>query len=540
MARRRYQNEELPPSMQAAFDELRADYDAGSSNRYLPVVRGALTQGSGADYHYRDETKFFRMMERARNFDRNNMVVGQGVNRLVANVIQDGFTLDVQTPDAAANKLIRERWYEWADDATACDWEEEKTFVDLEQLVFRNTVVDGDVVSLLTDEGSIQACEAHRVRTPRGTKRNVVHGVLLDGRGRRRQYWITKRDIDPLAAVKLVQEIQPYNVRDEDGERVVLHNYFPWRLSQTRGVSALVPCVYPVHYHDDLQFAKLVQAQVASCWAIIEEQTASVTPQTAPQVQTAQTGERTTEILSDGSTRIIDGSSPGMRVRLPKGVKAQGFSPNIPNPEFFPHAALILTFIAVNLDLPLHVLLLDPSKTNFSGWRGAIDQARIRFRAMQRLMIRRFHCPVYRWKVRQWISEEKVLAAAFAKHGPAIFAHAWNPPTWSYIEPHKDIQANALELATHQTSPRRQRARQGEDFADLVPEIVADAGTLLEAAEAKAQELNQRLKPEKPFTREEVLRVFTAKGVSVTASQEGGTPPEDAAETDAGKESTAA
>jgi lambda family phage portal protein len=520
--------------MQAAFDDLRADYDAGTSNRYLPTVKGAHTQGSGADYHYRDETKFFRMLERARNFDRNNMVVGQGVNRLVANVIQDGFTLDVLTPDADANKLLREKWYEWGDDAEACDWEGEKSFVDLEQLVFRNTIVDGDVISLLTDEGSVQTCEAHRLRTPRGTKRNVVHGVLLDERGRRRQYWITKRDIDPLATVKQVQEIQPYNVRDEQGERVVLHNYFPWRLSQTRGVSALVPCVYPVHYHDDLQCAKMVQAQVASCWAIIEEQAAFTPPGTGPQ---PQTGERTETVLSDGSTRISEGMAPGMRVKLPKGVKAQGFSPNIPNPEFFPHAALILTFIAVNLDLPLHVLLLDPSKTNFSGWRGAIDQARIRFRAMQRQMIRRFHCPVYRWKVRQWISEEKVLAAAFRKHGKAIFEHAWNPPTWSYIEPHKDIQANALELATHQTSPRRQRARQGEDYKDLVPEIVADAGTLLEAAEAKAQELNQRLKPEKPFTREEVLRVFTAKGVSVTATQDA----EQLDEPDpAGKESTAA
>jgi len=37
-----------------------------------------------------------------------------------------------------------------------------------------------------------------------------------------------------------------------------------------------------------------------------------------------------------------------------------------------------LGILAVNLDLPLCVFLLDASETNYSGFRGAIDQARQR------------------------------------------------------------------------------------------------------------------------------------------------------------------
>ena len=63
---------------------------------------------------------------------------------------------------------------------------------------------------------------------------------------------------------------------------------------------------------------------------------------------------------------------------------------------------MLLGILAVNLDLPLCVFLLDASETNYSGFRGAIDQARQRWREVQSWMMGLFHGPVYEWKVRQW------------------------------------------------------------------------------------------------------------------------------------------
>ena len=48
-----------------------------------------------------------------------------------------------------------------------------------------------------------------------------------------------------------------------------------------------------------------------------------------------------------------------------------------------------LGILAVNLDLPLCVFLLDASETNYSGFRGAIDQARQRWREIQSWMMGR-------------------------------------------------------------------------------------------------------------------------------------------------------
>lgn len=497
-------------------DELRSDYAMGTTSRFRPAPRGVAAMGSGADYHYRNESQFLRMIERARFFDRDNMIVGQGVNRLVANVIQDGFTLDVRTGDKKADKEIYNRWWEWAEDPEQCDYEGEKSFCDMESLLFRQVIVDGDVIALpLADFGSLQLVEAHRMRTPSNTKKNVVHGVQLDDGGRRVAYWITKEDLDPLRALSKVSDTVQYATRDAQGDRQVFHVYNPRRISQRRGVTSFAPVVDPIGIHDDLEFAHLIKAQVASCFAIFEQvdMALGIKPG-ATRPAAMQTGAQVTETLEDGSARTIQGLAPGMRVRGSPGVKLEGFSPNIPNPEFFEHAKLILTIIAVNLDIPLAVLLLDPSNTNFSGWRGAIDQARLRFRQMQSWYRKAFHAQVYKWKLRQWISQDDKMGRLFRKLGPAIFEHIWHAPTWRYIEPNKDAMADDLRLTRGLISRRRRDAEQGLDNEEHDPEIVTDNGKLIRLALAEASAINAEF-PDAGVTWQQVLQPYGATPVTV-------------------------
>ena len=507
--------DQLSTQFRQAFSELKSDYAAGTNTRYRPAPRGVHVNGSGADYHYRSEAQFLRAIERSRYFDRDNMVVGQGVNRLCANVIQDGFTLDVRTGNKKVDEELSRRWSEWATDPEACDYEGEKTFSAMESLVLRSVVVDGDVFALpLRDFGSLQMVEAHRVRTPANTRKNVVHGVELADSARRERYWITKEDLDPLRMLSKVSDVQQIDARDEYGHRQVFHVYMPTRFSQRRGVTSFAPVVDAIGMHDDLQFATLVKAQVASCFAIFEELDIAIAAGGAGKPGTIRTGAQVTEVNKDGSQRTVEGISPGMRVTGSPGVKLQGFSPNVPNPEFFPHATLILTFIAVNLDLPVAVLLLDPSNTNFSGWRGAMDQARIRFRKIQASIRESFHTPVYKWKVRQWMEESDFLRDSFLKLGEKMFWHRWNPPTWRYIEPNKDAAADDTRLTRGLISRRRRAAEQGYDNEELDAEIIADNGALIEAALKEAQRLMKKF-PEAAITFQHVLQPYGASPITI-------------------------
>jgi len=484
MARRFRRHPET--TLAKAFGQIRADYNAAKITRFRKRLTGVASRGSGADYHYRSEADHLRMMELARSFDRNDMVVGQGITRLIRNVLQGGIRLNPETGNEDLDKDLARRWRLWSAAPMQCHKAGKFSVHTMAKLTLRHMIVDGDICNLPLIEGSLDQAEAHRLRTPTNTKRNVVHGVLLDNHRKPLEYWFTADDLDPNTPLARVSDVKTYPAHDEDGNPQVFHAYLPKRFSQTRGVTALAPIVDPVGMHDDIQFAKLVQQQIASCFAIFHQ----IAEDAEGAADEPQRGERETETLSDGSTRTIEGIAPGMEIYGEPGETLTGFSPNVPNPEFFSHATLILTFIAINLDLPLAVLLLDPSKTNFSGWRGAIDQARMGFRDLQTVMIDHFYQPVYLWKVRQWLAEDAGLRQAAGGGDVDIFGHKWRPPSWSYIEPNKDAQGDTTITRSGLDSRRGVLARRGLDIEDVDRETIDDNKRRIVMAIEASDEIN--------------------------------------------------
>lgn len=496
-------------SVMSAFEAIRADYDMAKESRFRRRLTGYSPMGSGADYHYRSESDFFKMMELARSIDRNDIVVGQGVTRLVDNVLQGGFKLDPNTGDAELDKILKEKWYSWCEDADACDFAGERDFNAIAETALRDTVVDGDQFFIPLKSGQLETMEAHRCRTPRNTKRNVVHGVLLHEVSRKRlEYWFTKENIDPLRQVTAVSEITPLRARDTAGNRMVFHLHLAKRGSQTRGISAFAPVVNAVGMHDDIQFAKLVQQQLVSMFAIIRERDPNGMYGTNPAF-----GESEEETLGDGTTRTMTELAPGMEITAMPGEKITGFSPNIPNAEYFEHVKMILTFIAVNLGIPRHVLLLDPSDTNFSGWRGAIDQAKYGFRRLQRRMIAQFYTPIYQWKVRQWLANDELVGFAAKRVGTKIFKHSFIPPYWDYIEPNKDAEADVTIIGNRLNSRREQLGKRGLDIESVDRDAADDQANWIRACITKANEINDEF-PDAGITWRDIDAMVASKSAA--------------------------
>lgn len=488
------------PNLARAYDELRADFRAGkSSSRFLPRLTGVSPLGSGADYHYRYERDYLHMIERARSYERDDMLVRPGIDRLTANVVQDGFSPDPQTGSPELDARLKELWKDWTEEPDFCHSEGEFTFYQIERLAFRSIIRDGDIFVLPQKSGTLQLVEGHRARTPRNTKRNVVHGILLeDGSAVRKEVWFSKEDLGTNGSLTKVSDVKPYAMRDDDGNRQVLQLYFPRRFSQRRGVTALSPCSDTIGQHDDLQFATLVKAQMASLIVLLEEQGQLGFSGTGPGLSSAPGQPTSTDATA------IPGVGAGIHYKVKPGNKMTGFSPDIPNPEFFPHAMMLLTFIAINLDLPVCVLLLDPSNTNFSGWRGAIDQARLRYREMQRDFRDQFHRPVYKWKVQRWIQNDPIARQYASQPGVSPFKHLWQFPTWPYIEPYKDSQADDLQQTKFLNSPRRIQGARGRDWDEVAVEIVEDKAKLITLAMEKARAINDQF-PDENITWRDLL-----------------------------------
>lgn len=478
----------------AQMSSIHSSYFAGQTTRFLPRPPGIAAMGSGADYHYQSESAYFLMVERARFDDRDNMMIGQGVNRFVANVVQNGFTLQIETGDDALNVDLAAQWAEWAGSPDECDYDGERDFDQIARGLLRNRTVDGDILPLPTTTGKIQVIENHRCRNPFGyTSRvvngaGIVHGVEIKDQ-KRVAFWFMPDDMSPTQQVSRRTRFRRIPARDSQGNRQVFQVYDPRRFSQRRGVTAFAPIVFPTKYHDDLQFAALVNSKRSSFWAIIKELDVD-TP--APPGRDRQGGTRTEVTREDGTTRIEEAGGPGQFIRGNPGEKYKGWSPNIPAPSFFDHSDMLLAILAVNLDLPVMVFTLDASDTNFNGYRGVIDQARMRYTQIQSDLIVQFHTPCYRWKVRQWLQANPILRRAAARSGVKIFGHRWTPRGWPYIQPVQDAAADDLRLAKNLISGRRRAQERGIDFDDLSTEIVEDRATIVLKSLAAAEEINKQ------------------------------------------------
>lgn len=499
-----------------------AEYRAAKVTRWTPINDGN-TNGASADSHYRSEWDYFRLVESALEFDRDDIVAGAAVNRFCANVLQGGFTYDPHTGSEVADEILKARVRMFCESPAECDLAGEHNLHQLAMMALRGVVVPGDILALMTNAGSVQLIENHRLRTPRDLAVNdrdyVIHGVRLDGNRKRLGYYITKDDI-ALNKFPRFDDTRYVPARNEFGARQVLHIYHPKRVTQTRGVTKFANIADAVRMHDDIQFAKLVQQQSVSVWAWFRQRDLGFE---LPE-GVRESVHYEADPARPGEVRPIRNVSAGMELIGYPGEKLHGFSPNVPSPTFFDHATSIQQLIAINLDVPLIIVLLDATQTNFSGWRGAMEQAKIQFRAFQRWMSMEFHRPIIEWKLGQWSDPNSPFAdpaiVALRRAGIDVFAHEWIYPSWPYVQPMEEASADLLEMRNSLTSPRRIQMKRGADWETVTDEMIADRALLIRKAKQAAIEINQEYDDERPVTWEQLAFMPTPDGVQYSISEQ--------------------
>lgn len=488
-------------TLQSAFDAIRNDYEMSRESRFVRKRKGVAPQGSGADYHYRVEAQYYRDVEQSRDMDRNDAVIGILADRRVDNIVQSGFKLDPKTGDKGLDLELWERWTAYSTDADLCDIAGESTWAEMERYASRAESIDGDIVIAGTQDGPLQVIESHSIQT-KGKVDNTFLGVTTDKYGKRLQYHVQEE----LNVYATKGDSTPIDVRDEDNRRQVFHIYNPKRVLQTRGISQIAPVFSYAGMLEDINFAKLVQQQVVSCFAIFRKMGL------APNLPTTGGyGQSSTETSTAG-TRQIEGVGPGMEIVGQPGEELQGFSPNVPNSEYFEQVKLILQVLGVNFGLPLCLVLMDGSETNFSGWRGAVDEARKGFVADQLNLVRRLHKPAYEWWLSREIADDASLRNREGNPKIKLYSHNWNLPTWSYIEPVADAEGDATQLRNSLTSPRRLHSARGSDWEEVCEEIIADNIYAISNAAKVAAEFNIANPTSPPLTWRDLIPLVMPAG----------------------------
>jgi len=512
-------------------------YRVARSSRLRSSMQGASYTGASADWEFRNEYDYYRIIAMARFCDQNDKLVGQGVTRAVNLTFKTGLKYDAATGDDSLDDDLRARWCAWADDPRQCDARGRSTLDELAKLAYRHVVVDGDHIVLPTSNRSLQCVEGHRLVTPtslRNVNGSAHCGVKKDEYGRPTEYWFSKAD-EGINSQGLGQSgIHRYPAYDRVGNPQVFHLFKPDRVSQTRGVSAFVRLIDNAMAHDDLQWAMLIKEQAAACVTFFREVESAAG---LPMGGAAAFGGVTTETLYDGTSRTVHDISPGLEIQGRPGEKLTAFNPNLPGDGFLKHSMQVLTFISVNLGIPVMVLLLDPSATNFSGWRGAMDIAKTGFADTRGWMTTQFFRPVYLWWLWGEIARDPALRAMVNRSGVNVFGHQFTAPFDNYIDPSKDATADETIVRAKLDSRRNLLARRGLNIDEVDDDIVDDRARYVLRCHEAEKKIKSKF-PESDVTWRDIDEVGPSQGsapapVPTKAALKGNaepTEPEDAEE----------
>ena len=466
----------LPTAMRTMNKQgIQAEYAAMQPSKFRRRRPGVSSLGSGADYHFGDESAFIQMREYIRAMDRDDAFIGRLADCAMEQTVQTGYSFDPDTGDTALDTDIYARWTDWANDPDQCDISGEHSYGDMSYLVGRQELLDGDIFGAVTEDGPIEIFEADRCRTPSYLRtKNIVYGVELDSNRKRQNFYFTKETISGSNQRLAMNKFAPLAVRDEHGNRQVTQLYDPTRVTQTRGITAFHAIFDISGMFEDVNFALLIKQQMAACVGAFLENPAATTGTMGN--DDLKVGEQTTQISPNGtSVDTVESWTPGLFLRGKPGQKLQSYSPQVPSSETMAHLRFLLQVIGINIGLPLAMVLLDPKDSgSFSAWRGIFDQAKLGFQFNQERHISRFHRPNWKGKIRHFMADDPAMRSAATRDGIRIFNVKIKGPRWRYIQPLDDAKSKSHKVFNLLSSLRRENSDDGNDFDDVYKETVDD------------------------------------------------------------------
>ena len=409
-------------------------YEISRSSR---TRRRRSFRGGPADVH-QDTHTLFQLREMCRAGDRQSCLLHGIIDRSVENVLGPTFEWQPATTDEDWNKDARQYVDQRA--GLQADVRRKMEFRSLARAWYRAQLTDGDCLIVISDEGLV-TYEADQLVTPRdGTtgERKVVNGVEVDpATGRDRAYHVARREYKGFVGGGDWSR-NTTRIPAEEGLLVARCQ----RVSQTRGVPALAPGLMRHEHLEGYLDSEQIAAQVAShvVYMITRADPAFfVDPDTGEMYDWVY--DNTSEVHGDETTRQFEKSEPGQIIQGLLGDKLDVLQPDRPGRTFEPYLRATIRLIGAAVGMPLELVLLDLSQTNYSSARAALLQAYRTFMCWQQFLVRYALAPIYERWIGQGIVEGDLPLREDA------FKATWLMPRWAWIDPLKEVMAKEKAIA---------------------------------------------------------------------------------------------
>jgi lambda family phage portal protein len=415
-----------------------------------------LTSSVGPNAELRYSAR--QLMVRARDLEKNDALVRRYLALVAENVVghrgqvlQSRNVLPDGRPNSQANDQIEAAWAEWGRPGE-CTMGGRQSFVEFQQQVVRAVARDGEALvrlvrgvgryglrvvmldpDLFDDAGGVRATGA-------GT---VIHnGVEVDGWGRPVAYHLWTHHLNETGIDRRVERIVASDV---------LHLTRPRRAGALRAESWLAPVLTTIRHRNGYIEAAVVNARTgaAKMGFVLQSEDAvgsGPDPDAAPQELEA---------------------SPGVLERLAPGETFAAFDPDYPTAQFGPFLAAIDHEIAAGLGVSYTSLTGNLSQVNYSSIRAGLLTERDTWRSLQVWFADQLLTPLFE----EWLRAAWASGALSLRMLPDQYrAHRWQARGWDWVDPLKDVQAQALGVAFGFTTRGRVVSAHGEDYEALLAE----------------------------------------------------------------------
>lgn len=437
---------------------LRGFYDSGNIDRLNSGWTPVNATAEQVDHPQRDIIR-----ARARDLERNSDVAEAIIGPLERNVVGTGIKLqakvkkdDGKTENDDLNTQIEDLWDDWCLPRN-CDVTGQQSFQEMQAMAMRRLSVDGGIIfiKVYADSGPIpftlQAREVDELDVsinyfaPVGRNR-IYGGIELDEYNKPIAYWFKKYSPDGF-----------WTGQSEriEAQRVIFlwRKYRPTQLREMSPLAKTMPRVRDINEYVE---AVSVKERILACLSVFIKKQAP---------GGIGRGIGAVDNQSGYQQRTI---SPGMIQELLPGEDIAAVTPSGQASSAKEFITTQQRLAGSGQGLSYEAVSRDMSQVNYSSARQGLLEDQRTYSIWQQFLIEHFCREVYTEFVISAVLSGKLNLPGFWKDKHRYLKHVWIPPGWSWIDPQKEVNANAKALGTGQDTLSRICAERGEDWRDVL------------------------------------------------------------------------
>lgn len=423
-------------------------------------LRGGATPFAGSADDHLDPQSRARLRAISQDLLRTSPTARAGFERLsVCNTGPNGLSYQATTADDEWNTLA-EAWVEdWWENRFDCRGLMGR--VEAQDTILRSAWRDGDLLIVKLRNGSCQIVEGERIGSGAGiaarSTDTYVEGVHMDAAGRPIAFDVCRRvrgggshgfGGGPVARVDARDCVYLVNPR------------LRWS-SQTRGEPLLAASLQVFEDITEVTDATVVAARMAAMLA------AMIITENPGETQAAMLSQMTDDESGTvaGATQAEQVWKPGSILHLKPGEDVKQMEPKQPGPRFDMFVSTMKRQIGAEIGLPLELLDMDFSKTNFFGTRAAMVIGWLGFGRTQGWLGRRGLSPVTLWALNNAIEDGEVPAH------PDWKKHKWVAAPMPAIDEEAMYKAKAVGVAAGLLTHKDAIEQLGGDQAEAMDQM---------------------------------------------------------------------